>query len=248
VANLEQLGLPRDGSGYKSDTLWSYEVGAKSRFAGGRITASAAAFRMDWSDIQQTITLGPPCGLPVTTNAGKARINGGELEVSGQPFADVPFTLQLGIGYTDAKLIDSGFSDPSAGTSLQPAGTRLNYVPKWTASISGYYETPVSSNVDFFVAVDYSYTSSTQIPKPLGENAAFEATTRPAINLVNANFGFKLGQSQLMFFAKNIFDKRLAYGSQAALGFDRYSENGNALPRGAVSRPRQLGVQYQLNF
>jgi outer membrane receptor protein involved in Fe transport len=242
-----ELGITLDGSGYKSDTLWSYEVGAKSRLSGGRINMSAAAFRMDWTDIQQTITLRQPCGLIVTANAGKARIDGGELEIGGQPFADVPFTLQLGVGYTDAKLIDPGLLAQAPNTSLA-------FVPKWTASISGYYETPISSSVDFFVAADYSYTSSAQIPRPLQDDAQTVFTTRPPINLVNGNFGFKFAQSQLMFFVKNLFDKRLTYGAQPAFGFERIerlpdgSYTGESQPRGVVTRPRQVGVQYQLNF
>ena len=56
---------------------------------------------MDWSDIQQA-TLLPICGISFTTNAGKARINGAEIEISGKPFAEVPLSIQLGLGHTDA--------------------------------------------------------------------------------------------------------------------------------------------------
>jgi outer membrane receptor protein involved in Fe transport len=236
----EASGLSMDGRGSTSDTLWSYEVGAKSRFAGGRINASAAAFRMDWTDIQQSLTLPQPCGLQVATNAGKARINGAEFELGGRPIANVPFTLQLGLGYTDAKLIDPGILVNAAPNS------RLLLVPKWTASVSGYYETPVSNTVDFFVAADYSYTSSARVPTVGDTTAAF--VVRPPINLVNANFGFRFGKSQVMFYAKNVFDKRLAFGAQQSSGFERYDEFGSLQLRGAVSRPRQLGVQFQVGF
>ncbi|MEA3538244.1 MAG: TonB-dependent receptor [Pseudomonadota bacterium] len=242
-SDLEDLGLTLDGAGrYKSDTLWSYEVGAKSRIAEGRMNISAAAFRMDWSDIQQVGTL-PTCGLTFLTNAGKARIKGGEFEISGRPMDDVPLTVSLGIGYLDATLLDPGFLP-------QPANSRLGLVPKWTGSISGYYETPIAANADLFIAADYSYTSSTKVPSVADGTAVF--FTRQPINLVNGNVGVKFGRSQVMIFAKNLFDKRLTYGDQPMSGFERRElrEDGSyeRLLRGVVSRPRQIGVQYQLDF
>ncbi|MBB3859316.1 outer membrane receptor protein involved in Fe transport [Novosphingobium hassiacum] len=239
--DLDNLGLTRAGAGrYRSDTLWSYEVGAKSRLASGQLNVSAAAFRMDWSNIQQIGTL-PICGLTFTTNAGKARINGGEFEINGRPIADVPLTLQLGVGYLDATLVDPGFLP-------QAPNSPLGFVPKWTASLSGYYETPLSGSVDLFVAADYSYTSSTKVPSVADGTAVF--FTRQPLNLVNANFGVKFGGAQLMVYAKNLLDKRLNYGDQPNSGFERREllEDGSfeRVLRGVVSRPRQIGVQYRM--
>lgn len=238
-ADLAAIGLTRSGAGkFRSDTLWSYEVGAKSRMAGGRLTATAAGFRMDWSNIQQTGLL-PLCGITFVGNAGKARINGGELEIGGRPLANVPLTLQLGVGYLDAKLIDPGLLLQQQGPN-----SRLGLVPKWTASISGYYETPIRDNMDFFIAADYSYTSSTVVWSA--------PATRQPLNMVNGNFGVRFGRSELMIYGKNLFDKRLTYGDQPISGFERRDPNASGgfdrVLRGVVSRPRQIGVQYQLSF
>jgi len=242
-SDLENLGLTRASTGrYQSDTLWSYEVGAKSRMANGRLNVSAAAFRMDWSDIQQVGTL-PLCGLTFTTNAGKARITGGEFEINGRPLANVPLTLQFGVGYLDATLVDPGFLP-------QAPNSRLGFVPKWTASLSGYYETPLSDSMDLFVAADYSYTSSTKVPSVADGTAVF--FTRQPLNLVNANFGVKFGEGQLMIYAKNLLDKRLNFGDQPNSGFERREllEDGSfeRVLRGVVSRPRQIGIQYRMGF
>jgi outer membrane receptor protein involved in Fe transport len=238
--DIANLGLTLDDIGqYKSDTLWSYEVGAKSRLADGRLSASAAAFRMDWSNIQQTAFL-PICGFPFTTNAGKARINGGEVEISGRPFAELPLSIQFGLGYTDASLLDPGLLP-------QEPNSRLGLVPKWTASISGSYERQLSSENSLFIAADYSYTSSVKVAD--GEGGFL---TRQPINMVNGNFGVNIGRSQIMVYVKNLFDKRLNYGDQPSSSFERQEllDDGNyqRLPRGVVSRPRQIGVQYQLDF
>jgi len=238
--DLANLGLTVDDVGqYRSDTLWSYEVGAKSRLASGRLSASVAAFRMDWSNIQQTVFL-PICGIPFTTNAGKARIKGGEVEIGGRPFGGLPLSIQLGLGYTDATLLDPGLLPQAPHSSL-------SLVPRWTASVSGFYETPIGDDASLFVAADYNYTSSVKVADGIGG-----FVTRQPINLVNGNFGINFGRSKLMIYAKNLLDKRLNFGDQPSTGFERQEllVDGiyQRLPRGIVSRPRQIGVQYQLDF
>jgi outer membrane receptor protein involved in Fe transport len=239
-ADLANLGLDRNNvRQYQPDTLWSYEVGAKSRLADGRLSASAAAFEIDWSHIQQTIFL-PTCTLPLTTNAGKARIRGGEGELAGRPFAGVPFSIELGLGYTDGVLLDPGVLP-------EPANGPLPQVPRWSGTVSGYYERPISSSAHFFAAADYSYTGSVKV-----SDGAGGFYTRQPIELANANMGVSFGRSQVLIYVKNIFDKRLNFGDQPAAGFDRQEVLPDGtyqrLPRGVVSRPRQIGVQYQLTF
>jgi outer membrane receptor protein involved in Fe transport len=236
---LAQIGYtPDDVRQFKSDTLWSYEIGAKNRFAGGRLNASVAAFQIEWSKIQQDVLL-PLCGVSFIANAGKARIRGGELELSGRPIANVPLTVQLGLGYTNAKLTDPGLLP-------QEPNSRLGLVPRWTASISGHYETPITDSVSLFVASDYSYTGSVFVPD--GSGGFYR---RQPFNILNGNIGVKFGRSQILVYGKNLLDKRLNFGDKPAAGFEE-SEPGpvglQRKPRAVVSRPRQLGVQYRLEF
>lgn len=234
--DLEPLGLTFDSvRQFKSDRLWSYEVGAKSQFANGRVSASAAAFQIDWSSIQQLVQL-PTCGVAFTGNAGKARIRGGEFELSGRPFAEVPLTLQAGIGYISAILTDPGYL-------LSPANSRLPQVPRWTASISGYYEHPLTNDAKLFVSADYSYTSIVKVSDGMGG-----FYDRQPFNIVNGNIGISFGSSQILIYAKNLFDKRLNYGDQTAAGFDRLGEDLQRIPRVVVSRPRQIGIQFRRTF
>ncbi len=238
--DISNLGLNQnDTLRYKSDSLWNYEVGAKDRFRDGRLIASVAAFEIDWSRIQQTELL-PICEISFQTNAGKARIRGGELELSGQPFGETPLSLQFGLGYTDAVLIDPGFL-------LQAPNTRLSQVPEWTGTVSGYYETPIANAVSLFAAADYSYTDSVRV-----SNGDYGFYSRQPFNMVNANTGVNFGRQQVMLYGKSLLDKRLNYGDQVSSGFDRQQllPDGSyqRLPRAVVSRPLQLGLQYQVNF
>jgi outer membrane receptor protein involved in Fe transport len=241
VPELNALGLTKDDIGsYRPDTLWSYELGAKGRLAGGRVNVSSAIFQINWSGMQQTILL-PDCSVSFITNAGKARIRGGELEVSGRPIPSVPLTVQLGLGYSDGKLVDPGFLP-------QPANSRLAQVPRFTGSIAGYYRTPISDSVDLFAAADYAYAGSVKVADSEGG-----FLTRQPFNIANANIGLAFGASEVLLYGKNLFDKRLNFGDLYANGFERQELapdgiNLQRLPRGAVSRPRQIGIQYRLSF
>jgi hypothetical protein len=65
---------------------------------------------------------------------------------------------------------------------------------------------------------------------------------------VNGNMGVRFGRSQIMIYGKNLLDKRLNFGDQPAAGFERQDDSMQRIPRAVVSRPRQLGVQYRLEF
>jgi outer membrane receptor protein involved in Fe transport len=238
--DLANLGLTKDDTlRYKSDTLWSYEVGAKSRLSDGRVNASAAAFQIDWSHIQQTALL-PTCTLSLIANAGKARLRGGELELAGRPFAETPLSLQLGLGYTDGVLRDPG-------VLAQAPNTRLSQVPEWTGTVSASYERPITRRVSLFAAADYSYTGSVEVSN--GRRGFYE---RQPFNMVNGNIGLSFGRSQLMIYGKNLLDKRLNFGDQPSAGFERQivlpDGTDERLPRAVISRPRQVGLQYQVDF
>jgi outer membrane receptor protein involved in Fe transport len=238
-ADLAALGLTVDDvRQFRSDTLWSYEVGAKSQLANRRLNISAAAFQIDWSSIQQSVLL-PDCTISFTGNAGKARIRGGEIELSGRPIAHVPLTLQAGVGFTSATLVDPGFLPDLPGS-------RLAQVPRWTASISAYYEQSLGDDLTGFLSADYSYTSAVPVSDGVGGSY-----TRQPFNIVNATAGVNFGATQVLLFVKNALDKRLNFGDQPSAGFERQElVDGNLerLPRVIVSRPRQIGLQLRQVF
>ncbi len=66
----EQLGLDI-GNGADPETAWSYEVGSKTTFADGRLQLEAAAYYIDWQDLQTVISV-IPGALGAIMNAGEA--------------------------------------------------------------------------------------------------------------------------------------------------------------------------------
>lgn len=182
----------------------------------------------------------PTCTFSFIANAGRARIRGGELEVSGRPIAGVPFTVQFGLGYTDGRLLDPGLI-------VQAPDSRLVQTPEWTGSIAGNYEQPLSDSVTFVASADYSYTGSVKVA-----NSAGGFLWRQPLNFVNGSVGLRFGKSQILLYGKNLLDKRLNLGDLYSSGIERSEMladgTSQRLPRAAVSRPRQIGLQYRVDF
>jgi iron complex outermembrane recepter protein len=89
-------------------------------------------FRKTGNGIQQQVNLN--CGYDFITNAGRARIRGGEIEFAGRPISALPLTLRGGVGYLSPILTEPG---PLA----QAPNSRLYNIPLTTATVGGFYQT-----------------------------------------------------------------------------------------------------------
>ena len=61
--------------GYEPDSVWSYELGAKTRLLNNRLQFNVAVFQIDWSNVQTAIAA-QGCGQNWTVNGGTARSKG----------------------------------------------------------------------------------------------------------------------------------------------------------------------------
>lgn len=95
-------------AGYEPETIETVELGLKSAFNGGRITTNAAVFYSDYKDVQIPGSVAIDTNgdgrddsfAGVTTNAGKAKIKGIELEAIANITRD--FTVAGMYSYIDA--------------------------------------------------------------------------------------------------------------------------------------------------
>lgn len=129
------LGLPAALTAYRSDSLWNYETGVKSRGFDNRLTVNADLYRIDWKDMQvtgQNMALGP---FSFIANAGAARINGAELESNLHLGA---LRLSANVGYSDARLSEDQTN--ANITANGHRGDRVPYVPQVSGSLSGDYD------------------------------------------------------------------------------------------------------------
>lgn len=237
-ADLANLGVTAaDAALYKSDSLWSYEAGAKTSWFNRALTVNASGFYIKWSNIQQRIVL-PTCGFSFRGNAGEAVSKGFELEATARPTRDL--TLNLGIGYSD-----TNFTEGSSSSRFQK-GDRVPQVPRWTLTAAADYEHPISDTVDGFLHAEYSYVgSSTSVT-----NAIIDPVTgrvipriRPSYDLVDARLGLKFGRYEVALFGKNLTDTRANLSDSQPIAAETVG-----LARVVINRPRTIGIEGRIRY
>jgi outer membrane receptor protein involved in Fe transport len=251
AGDLARLGLSASPTSFQSDTLWNYELGSKNRFADGRLTVNAAAFHIDWSQIQQQIVL-PTCGFSFTANVGKARSDGGEVEVTA--LATERLTLAAALSYTDAKITDAVF-----GTGARD-GDPVLATPKWILRLSADYRRPLNDDATLFARADYQYRSSqwrnfdrficrvtpgavadpTRVACPKANEipVANVAHVQDGYSSTNASIGVELARWTAQFYVNNIFDEAPVLDYRNILST---SQN-------TTLRPRTIGVRLDGRF
>ena len=232
-AALEAAGIT-NGAPFKSDSLWSYEIGAKNSWFGGRAQSRLSVYRIDWKNIQQTTDLAvvdPTCGFNVTTNSGAARSEGGEFELDTVPLEHM--TLSVAAGYEDAKITEA------TPGSLTVVGQPINEVPKWTGSATGQYSVPLGER-SAFIRSQYTYTGSrtsfVNVLPPAGRPLS-------AYSLVDLRVGLNQGPWEIALFARNLFD---AHAEIADLLGDAPELTGR--PRWFIATPRTIGLSLRREF
>ena len=116
------FGLDSTPGILKPETAESYDLGAKSRLLDGRLDLELSTFRMDFSNLVVSQSLG---GLPVLVNAGTQRFQGVELSADYRVTSD--WTLRGAYSYHDSRFRD--YVQDFGGTATQLAGKRLEMSP-----------------------------------------------------------------------------------------------------------------------
>lgn len=218
---------------FDQETLYSYEVGAKTEFFDRRLTANFAAFYNTYKDIQITTVGADPNGSGQLVfsvfNAGESEIYGFELETVARPTDS--FTLEAGIGYLKNK-----YTELDPGTGIAP-GSRLPDAPELTFNGSAQYAFPISDLGDISIRAGGAYKSET-----FKEAFNTQPLTQDGYWLADASVAFESrdGLWRLAFVGTNLTDKTyITNGINAeALGFfEAY-----------YGRPREFAVTLTRNF
>jgi outer membrane receptor protein involved in Fe transport len=218
---------------YRSDSLWSYELGAKTGWFENRVTVDAAIFYIDWKNIQQNILL--PCGFQYKVNAGAAFSKGGEIEVRALPID--PLELTLGIGNQNARITQPG----SALSPLQE-GDHVFEVPDWTGNTSGTWTARLSDEYKLVSEIDYSYVGHSFSANNLA--AANPATRlRPHYDLLDARIALAHGKIEYAFVGKNLLDTAANLADNRSLAAETPGR-----PRLVTNQPRTIGLEVRATF
>ena len=238
-ANFPGCSLPSlpvdDITHIRSDTLWTYEAGAKAQLPGALL--SGALYRIDWRNLQQQFAL--PCGFYAQINGDRASIKGAEFEASGRIVSALQ--VRLGLGYEKTDITEPG----ALGLVGVSSGTRVSGVPAFTGSVGAVYTHPINASLDGFASADYSYTGNS-ISLLVGGSGS--EATRAGYGLTNLRFGVDRGQSELALNIHNVFNVKPNLGDIGYVGYAQYSAAGSVIPQVATLQPLTATLQYTKSF
>ncbi|ALJ14760.1 TonB-dependent receptor [Sphingopyxis macrogoltabida] len=202
LAGLEKIGYSTIPATYKSDSVWSYEFGAKGR-VGNVATFAASAFQIDWSGVQRSRQI-EGCAGVFTDNFGKARARGLEAQITLFPVTGL--TLDANLGYNDATQRETIFA-PGTTNTITRVGDR--FTAPWTVNLTGMYETPLGpDDLTGYGTVQWTYKSGFSVkPGNVGFNPILGTTDSQ--NNLNARLGVRTGNGlDVSLFVNNLTNSR----------------------------------------
>jgi iron complex outermembrane recepter protein len=221
-ADYQALNLANPPTKYQSDSLWSYELGSKGRYADNRLSVNAAVYAINWTNIQQTINL-PTCGYGFTTNVGDAKIYGSEIEL--RALAAPSLTLSLNAGTTHAYIS----SVSGLGSGIVAVGESILNVPKYTITPSVDYDVRINDSTTAFARADFAYTGRS---RAYFDSSGLSHLYSPGYGIVNLNFGLTRDKVTVGLYAKNLLNWK---------GIIQYP-SVNSVPEGYTVRPLTIGL------
>jgi len=152
--------------------VWSYELGAKYLSSDRRWQANAAAFIADYRDMQ-TNQFNPRTGVFETSNVGRARAKGIELETTEA----LTNWLTLGVSYTYQ---NARYTEYVQSAAQNNTGNTIPETPKHSVNLNAETKFALGSVPgDFNVGGDYTYRSAVHFA---------DSNTEPAFLLEQSKF------------------------------------------------------------
>ena len=220
---------PVGGEAYGEEQTWNLEGGVKTTWMGGRVTANAAVFRIDWDDLQLNL---PDPIVPAQffiANVGGAVSQGVEVELRArvQPGVDV-FSA---VGYTSAR-----FSEGSVSSGVDVADNDVPNTPDYTAMFGTQLSRSLGTDFTLFGGADVTFVGAFKYDDlNLAEQGAY--------SLASLRAGVRGRRLVVEAWMRNAFDTHYV---PVAFAFDpRLAPSGFLGESGA---PRTFGITAGVTF
>jgi outer membrane receptor protein involved in Fe transport len=230
-AELASYGFESSPETFDSDSLWSYEVGAKTAWAENRLIVNTSLYYLDWSQIQQNLFL--QCGTTLVINAGEAVSKGAEVEF--QFLATDNLSVYGNFSYNDGQLTE----DNPVGVGKD--GDRVLLSPKYKFAAGWEYTLADIGGYSPYIRADYQYSSAQATsftPVVAAEN---NQNKDSSYHMLSMRAGVSSDEWEAAVYAKNILDKRPMFFANTQ-GF------GTQFNQFTTFRPRTIGLMVKRNF
>jgi len=258
------FGIPHAPATYKSDTVQSFELGAKNNI-NDRVRLASSIYYIKWNNIQGNV-VPPICQIQWTDNLGNAVSKGFDVQAYFQVTAGL--SIDSSFGYTDARYSNNSYPSGAVVTGPNPPqpltvsgdaiagpnGIGNGYsIPPYSVAIGVEYKSRVFS-LDSFVRGDYEYIAGDKRTHAALDSRTSQydptsfATAREAFASLRA--GVNLAEWTVSFFVDNLADSHAitnfnhqtnSYGGSGVLQATPYY-------RYITYRPRTFGITATVHY
>jgi iron complex outermembrane receptor protein len=219
---------PAGSEAFGEEKTWHVESGVKNLLAGGKVSANASLFYIDWSGLQLNV---PNPAVPAQffiRNIGSATSKGFEAELNARPHPNVDLFATFGL--TRAR-----FADNTSSGGIDVSGKKLPSAPDHTFTVGAQLSKDLNKSLALYGRGEVWF------------NGGFEyndanTARQEEYSLTNFRAGLRWQYAFVEGWVKNAFDTRyipiaFAFGSFAPSGF-----------LGEMGAPRRVGVTMGVTF
>ena len=195
-------GLTAEERVFGSEDSKNFELGVKSQWYDGTLTANMTLYRTVLNDFQDRSFDGTSF---VVRNAGRRTQQGLEADINYKPLDEL--TLTSSFSTLDAKFDSFKQASPLPGQSdpQDLSGTRPHFSPEFQGSlVADWRDNFFDTGFEWFLRGEYQYVGDQNIGDNSDNNPQSEAD---AVSLINLRLGLSNDYFETVFYVKNLEDK-----------------------------------------
>jgi len=246
--DFQNFGIANSPTTYNSDTVESYEVGAKNNID-NRVKIASSVYYIKWNNIQQVV-VPPICQISFIDNLGAAVAKGIDLELDAS-ITDA-LSLELAAGYTSARYTQDSRLSPTEVTPVVANGDAI--VGQSSETGAGQPTAPITVSLgleyrfnmlshETFIRVDSEYQGRAKWPGAGQDPGTLQYDPQNYV-LAGTTFssmraGMQFGPWSLAAFCDNLTN------SHALTDFNwtiNPGDGSSRLEREYTFRPRTIGI------
>jgi iron complex outermembrane receptor protein len=250
ATDFQNFGITASPATYDSDTVDSYEIGAKNNFA-NRVRIASSIYYIRWHNIQQTV-VPPICQISFTANLGQAVAKGADIQA--QFAVTSAFTAELSAGYTEARYTQDSRFSPLQTTPVVASGDAISGqsseggfgkpAAPFTMSAGAEYKFTAFAR-ESFVRVDDEYQARAKWLSPGQDPNALQFDPAnfglPSTNFLSLRAGMNFGELSVETFIDNLTDTHVLTDYNFTID---PGTGDSRLMRNYTFRPRTFGVTF----
>jgi iron complex outermembrane recepter protein len=252
--DFQAFGIPNAPTQYDSDTVDSYEIGAKNNI-NNRVRIASSIYYIKWNNIQQVV-VPPICQISFISNLGRAASKGIDLEL--QASLTDSLSLDLAAGYNSARYTQD--SKLSSSESLPIVANGDAIVGATSESGYGQATTPVTvaAGLEYrfnlfahesFLRVDYTYEGRAKWPTAAQDPNTLQYDPNnyvlPGTTFTTLRGGMQFGSLSLSAFCDNLTNSHAITAYNWTINPNTIFEpptDYSRLERQYSFRPRTIGI------